>query len=64
MKKRNNLLRIICLIFIFLMLGCSEPINCKMLPIGEVTVITSNKTIGLVPPGTKLEFIKLKEVCE
>ena len=64
MKKRKNMLRIICLIFIFLMLGGAEPANCKMLPSNEVTTIISDKTIGFVPPGTKLKFVKLKEVCE
>jgi|TARA_R110002020_G_scaffold57448_1_gene158090 hypothetical protein len=59
------MLRIICLVFISLMISCTEPtkVNCEYVMGDEVTTLTTNENTKLFKPGTELKFGKLQEVC-
>lgn len=60
------MLRIICLGFILLMMSCCESTkaNCHHIIGDEATTLIINEKTELFKPGTKLEFVKLQEVCE
>ena len=56
---------IIYLIFISLVISCTEPtkVNCEHVMGDEVTTLTINENTELFKPGTELRFAKLQEVC-
>ena len=66
MKKKKNTLRVICLGFILLMVSCCEPTkaDCHYVMGETTTTLTADENTELFKPGTKLRFVKLREVCE